>query len=400
MTTAFGVTPQGFNRKTVENIIDELEADERADIGDNVDVSTESLIGQLNGIFGRHLGIAWEQLEVCYHGFDPDAAEGRLLDMLGKLTGTFRRGNTASEVLLLCDLDIGTTLTPDEAYAHTEDRPDIRWTPIDEFTAPSTGSHSVAFRSELEAAIPGLAGTVNAISTAVAGWNSVLNPDDAELGGVIDTDPLFRTRRERELATIGSATVRAITANVAQQFIDEVQNLAVFENDTGSTDENGLPPHSVEVVIFDGDVPSVDDDDLAQVIFDSKAAGIRAYGNTSGTALALINGVEVPKEVGFTRATQLPIYLIIDVQKKAAGYPGDDAVKAYVAAAANAYFGPRAAIVESVISKMALDAGGVEDSISVKLGLLPAPTLSANIPIGFREIGRFSTSRITINASI
>lgn len=403
--TTYGVTPQGFRRKTLIEIVSEFEADELAEMASDLDVSAESVVGQMNGIIGRQLSIAWEQLEICYHGFDPDATEGRLLEMLCKLTGTYRHGETSSEVVCTCDLDDGTVLLPNVHFASIEDKPDIRWTPSETlypsgYTAVGDGPKSVTFVAELTGPIPGLAGTINVISTQLTGWNSVVNPDDAELGLRVDNDPGLRARRERELATIGSATVRAITANISQAFGEKITNLTVYENDGDNVDSNGLPPHCIEALIFDGDVPSVDNDELAQVILDSKAGGVQTSGNTTGTATALVNGVESTLGVKFSRASQLPIYVNIALVKKLTGpYIGNAAVAEYVATQGNAYFAPGDEIIEDRIRAFVLACTGVKDITSVHIGLTPNPTSSDNIPITIRQIGRFSTSRITVSVA-
>lgn len=395
----FGVTGVGFDRKTIEDIITEMEQDELAEIATDLDVTTDSVVGQLNGIFARQLGIAWEQLEVIYHAFDSDAAEGRLLDMLGKLTGTFRRGSTPSEVQMGCDLDIGVTLIADQHYVNVDDHPENRWTPSVNYTAATTGPQLVTFRNELLGPITGFAGTINVINTPVSNWRTAVNPDDAELGVETDLDPAFRLRREAELATIGSATVRAITANILQAFGAKLQTLVVFENDGDNTDANGLLSHSLEVLIFDGDVPTVGNNALAQVIFDSKAGGIHTSGNVSGTATALVNGVETSKAVRFSRAAQLAIYVDITlVRKLGVPYLGDNGVKQAVALAANAFFGPGDYVIKERIDAFTLACAGVKDITAVKIGFTASPTSGTNIPVSIRQIGRFSTSRITVHS--
>ncbi len=400
MPAPFGVTTTGFSRKTVRDIIAEMEADELALIADDLDLDPDQLVGQLNGIFARQLGIGWEQLEFCHNGFDPDAAEGRLLEMLSKLTGTFRQGDTFSTVTLICNLDNGTELVTEETFAATDDHPDVRWTPVEDYTATADGPVSILFRCEQLGPIQGFAGTINIIATPTTGWNTVVNPDDAELGLRTDDDNALRARRVKEIATIGSATVRAITANVVQAFGAKIQTLVVFENDGDNVDSRGMLPHSLEVLIFDGDIPAVDNDELAQVIFDSKAGGIHTSGNTSGTAVALVNGLDADKEVLFSRAEQLDMYLEIDLVKKAGvPYLGDAAVKQYVATAANAYFGPGDYIIGERIHAFAMVCAGVKDITAVRVGFTALPIATDNIPISIRQIGRFSTSRIVVNAA-
>ena len=107
---AFGVTAEGFARKTLEDIIEELQADQRATMYDDLDVSDESIVGQQNAIFGNQLAEGWEQLEELYNAGDADAAEGRALENLCKLIGVYRVGTTKSQVTLTCTLAEGTEL--------------------------------------------------------------------------------------------------------------------------------------------------------------------------------------------------------------------------------------------------------------------------------------------------
>ena len=403
MATVYGVIPEGFRRKTIDEIIADCESGEKAGLGEDFDVSAESLAGQLNGAFGRELGIAWESLETLYGAFDPDAAEGRLLDNLAKLTGSFREGSTPSTVLLTCDLDMGTTLTPSTHFAAIENQTDVRWTPSallypSGYVAPSSGPQSVTFLSELKGPIEGFAGTINVISTPVVGWNSVVNPNDAEAGLLTDLDPKFRARRERELAAQGSATARAVTAAVSQAFFDNLESLFVYENEGDVVDPNGVPPHSLEVVIFDGETPTIDNNSLAQIIFNAKAGGIQSYGNTLASASALVQGSSLPKPVRFSRAEQVDVYLTIDLTKTTA-YAGDVAAKESLVAICSARFLPGSTVVTSIVESFAAGLAGAFDVTSVKLGLAPSPTGTANLPMTVRQVPRFSTSRIIINST-
>lgn len=391
--TTFGVLPEGFRRMTLEDLLNAFETDQLADISADLDVSTESIPGQFNGIYGRQLAIGWEVLEILYHSNDPEAAEGRLLEMLCKLTGTFRVGDTFGTVVLSCDLDIGTTLIAGTHFAALEDSPDVRWTPVESFTATVAGANLITFVAEQGGPVPGAAGDINNIATPLVGWNSVVNPDDAALGVRVETDPLLREHREKELALIGSTAVRAITADILAAF-PKLESLIVFENDGDSVDGNGLPPHSIEALIYDGTVPTVDNDELAQVIFDGKAAGIQTHGGITASAKALVNGVETTKAVKFSRATQVGMYIEYDLVT-GSGYVGDAAVALYVATECNRRFGPGKPVIASVLASLPLQLAGVEDVTGVRLGNAPSPVGTANWPITARQIARFDTSRIS-----
>jgi hypothetical protein len=81
----YGVTPQGFSRKPLAQIIAELEAANVATFGPAVIQSAESPLGQINGLMANLLAIEWEHAEDVYQSYDPDQAEDVRLDTLAKM---------------------------------------------------------------------------------------------------------------------------------------------------------------------------------------------------------------------------------------------------------------------------------------------------------------------------
>jgi len=396
MAVTYGVTSTGFVRKTLQAILDSLSESQKASIAVDLDVSSDSLLGQLNGIFARELGIGWEQLEICYHGFDADSTEDLLLDLLCKLTGTVRRPASQSSVTCACGLVSGTILQAGVQFAALASKPDVRWTPLDDFTAPSTGTFDVVFVSESTGPVVGLSGDISVIATPLVGWNSVTNALDATLGRVIDDDPALRLRRLNELAAAGSTTVRAIRSALLEAF-EDVDSADVLENDTDWTDlVTGLPGHSIEALISDGAVPIVADNDIAQVVWDNKAAGITPRGSSSGTATIDDDGT--PMTVAFSRLTIKDVYLIFGI-KKTTGYPGDDVVAEYVAEQANKRYGRNDDVLAVPTEALPLNLAGVKDITDFHLGFTASPTGTSNLTIGLREIARFDTSRIIVTSA-
>lgn len=395
----YGVTPEGFVRPTVADIIDAMEQDQRTEMYEDLDVSAESIVGQLNGVYGNQLGEAWEALEDAYNGFDPDASGDRQLDNLSKITGTVRRGDTYSKVTLACALTGGTELVAGTHFAAITDMPDVRWTPIETFEAPSDGMHNVVFRAESAGPVDAAAGTITTVATPLVGWSSVNNPLDADPGERVETDFDLRFRREREIATMGTATVRAIKANVSQAF-PELEALEVYENDTDYVDADGRPPHCIEVLFYDVDPPpSGNNDRMAKAIFESKAGGIATFGNASGTVTYDDNGETKTETVRFSRAIPRLVYVEIDLVKAAKGYPSDAVVAETVASLANRGFTPGDDVTESFLYAAAFGAGGVFKITAVRLGLSPSPVGSADIAIGLREVARFDSGRITVTST-
>src|SRR4051812_9511507 len=136
--TTFGVTPEGFVAPSVQDLLALIVADQLSGMSAQLDVSPDSPIGQVNGIYANYLAQAWEALAACYDGFDPDAAEDALLTMLSKLTGTPRAAATKSTVTVNVTLTAGTVLLAGTHFASVTGKPDVKFTPVADFTAAVT----------------------------------------------------------------------------------------------------------------------------------------------------------------------------------------------------------------------------------------------------------------------
>jgi hypothetical protein len=387
----FGVTAAGFARPSVQQLIELMEQDQRAGISQNLDLSSDSVVGQLNGIYARHLGVAWEALETVYHSFDPDAAEEILLTMLAKLTGTERRGATQSRAACTIVTDGPCTIEAGVHAAHVSGQPDNRWTPEEDFVAAGAGSHpGIVFVNERTGPIAAAGNTITVIATPVVGWVSITNPDDAAPGRPIDTDATLRIRRQQQLTLGGSATVNAIRADLLQ--LTDIEAVLMFENDGDTIDGNGLPPKSFEAVVWDND-GVIDNNDIAQVIYDNKAGGIRAFGVLSGTAT---DPNEDTHTVHFSRANSADIFLEFDVVPRE-DYVGDATFAQRVATACNELFG----IGDDVtFYDVLLATGGLGAQVTaLRLGFTASPTLSVDLPIGIRAIARFDSGDIVVDST-
>lgn len=393
MPAPFGVTPTGFSRPSVQELLSLIEADQRAEISQTLDLSTESVLGQNNGIFANQLGAAWEALEAVYDGNDPDRAEDDAATSLAKITGTDREG--ASKSLLVADraalvtLTSGTLLQAGVHFAHVTGKPDVRFTPRVDFTAPTTGDHFLDFESENTGQVQAPAGTLTIIATPVVGWSAVNNPQDAVPGRAADDDQDLFFRREQALALSGSSGVDQIRADVLA--VKDVTSCQVFENFTDATNAQGLPPKSFEVVLWDD--AGADDDAVAQAIWGSKPGGIQPIGTETGTATDR-NGD--PQVMRFSRATAIPIYIEFDITARD-GYVGAAALKIAVALALNSTMGTGAAVGFYDVL-LSTEGQGVKVT-AVRFGTTPSPTTEDEIPIGNQEISRYDTSRILVNGA-
>lgn len=81
----YGVLPQGYVKKPISVILAEIEAAMITEFGPGVIQTSQSPLGQLNGLFADAIAEIEERNLDLYQSVDPDQAEGLRLEILGRL---------------------------------------------------------------------------------------------------------------------------------------------------------------------------------------------------------------------------------------------------------------------------------------------------------------------------
>lgn len=92
--TEYGIVPTGFNRKPLAVILAEIEEKNITEFGPDVIQTSQSPLGQINGLVADLVAELWEEAEGLYQSYDPSQADGVRLDMLGRLRLVSRNGKT------------------------------------------------------------------------------------------------------------------------------------------------------------------------------------------------------------------------------------------------------------------------------------------------------------------
>lgn len=390
-----GLDPTGFTVKLLTEILQEIRTAQLNRIDPALDVSSEKALGQLNGIYSEREAVLWELVKVAMSAFDPDVAEGYLLEALCALTGTVRRPASRSLVECTVNLDASTTL-PQGSVAHVQGQPTKRFRSTADVTSTVAGDYPAVFESEAFGPVAAPAGTLT-VPVPVGGWNSITNTADAALGRLEDTDAILRERRASDLSRAGACTPDAIRADL--KAIAGIEKVTVFENNTDFMDADGVPAHSVEILVFDGITPAVANNVIAQAIWDTRAPG-RTFGNTSGTA---IDSEGVARTVYFSRPVQKNVWITVNVDGEGV-VPTNavDLLKEHLALEGNARLQPSVDVIALVLRCILMDTkedlgySWVNDVPSLLLGFSNPPVSGANLAITPREIARLDTSRITL----
>ncbi len=384
-----GVTEEGFEVETVETLKTAIENELKNKFGASFNVRPTSVAGILIGVFAQKLADVWDAAEAIYGSQYPDTAFGQSLDQLSALTGVQRLAATRSTAV------IGITGTPGTDIAagsrvRNEDTGSY-WRTTEDVTIPGASATTGLVESEDFGEVLGVAGTLTIIDTVISGWDEVSNPLDAELGHGIETDAELRLRRLSLLSIQGAGTLEAIQSAILD--LDGVIQVNMLENVSLVTDGDGLPGKSFEAVVYQSGSSL---DEIAQAIWDTKPAGISAYGSATATAVDSQGDEHV---MAFTLSDEIEIYVAVT----ATTGTGFNAVTAdgvaEIKAAITAYGIPLLMdddVIKQAVQARPFEVDGVVDVPTLKIDIYASPTATANISIGPREIAKFDTSRVTV----
>lgn len=119
----------------------------------------------------------------------------------------------------------------------------------------------------------------------ITGFTAVTNLLEPTYGRKRETDIELRQSYIAKSALRSNTMIESIIAELLNN-VEDVESASGYENDTDETDERGLPPHSIEIIVEGGDST-----EIAKAIFRRKAGGIQTHGSVV---------VNVPGEYGDT----------------------------------------------------------------------------------------------------
>jgi len=387
----FGVLPTGFERKRLPDILEDLNAQLQQVFGSNINVSPESPEGQINGLLAESYANLWELIEFSYNAFDPSSATGETLSSLVTLNGITRLGETATRVELTLT-GAGGTLIPQGSIVSSQSTGVQMRTLADAIITPG-GSATVNADVVNTGPIIVLAESVNIIDTPINGWNAVTNINAGITGRDVETDVELRIRRAQSVARGAQNILDSIFAEVAS--VEGVTNVLVLENDTDTTNSEGLPPHSFNVVVTGGA-----DQDIGDAIWLNKPVGILSFGATPTTVL---DSQGISHAISFDRPDIVPVFVRVTTQIDTNVYPagGDDQIRQLIIDYANGLVLPdqRFGLGDDIIvSRLFTPANRVNghNVQSILIGGTSATLLDADFIISTRSISQFSLANIDI----
>jgi len=387
----------GLSTRTVMTTKAELEAALKSALGENIDLSTTSPLGQFVAIIAQDTTLLEEALAAVYNAMDPTAATGDALDRIAAFNGVYRREATRTTLSASLFFSQTGTYTSGTLLANPVGNESSLFENVDNIvvtTTPFTASNVLmrALDTGPINVILGATGngSLTEIASPVAGWDSIQGTSNLSQGTNIESDSELRFRRVQELFQAGSTSVNGIRADISSR-VSGVRSVTVFENTSSST-VNLQPAYSIEVVV---DGPSATDEDIATSIFRSKSAGAPTYGNTQFDVADSSGNLHT---ISFSRPVEIPVAISMDViYRPGSVYPGDDFVKQTIISNATASWVPGLDASPSQIAHWVFD--DVPGILAVENSQVDgSPTRRA---ISIRQIAVITASTdITINSSV
>lgn len=309
----WGVTERGFHRPTYVELLDAIEYKARELFGSKANLTVRSPLGIFLRIFAWMLNILFSLMEDVYNSRFVDTAVGTSLYNLGKAIGlSLLPAQKASGYVEFT----GAAGTPIPVGFLVRTVAGLQYAVLAAGRIDDTGKVTLPVQAvETGADYNVAAETVKEITNPMDGVSACTNPAAIDGGRGRETDEEFRDRYYQSVDYAGGVNADAIAGEIMQN-VDAVYSAICYENDTDETDSEGLPPHSIEAVVYGGL-----DSDVAQQIFRRKAAGIQTYGSTS---VAVLSSSGVTYNIKFSRPTLVPVWIkVTDLETDANRFPVD-----------------------------------------------------------------------------
>lgn len=393
-----GITDQGFVLLTLNDILAELDADLRASLGADLNLSADSVAAILRGAPAVQFAATWELAQQIIHAYDPDQAVGAQLDGIAAFNGLRREG----ALVATGSIDVtGTSGTVIPAGSLARD-------PVAEVTVETVSSVTIAggvatipVRTLTPGAVNSLADGITVIVTPVSGWTAI-SGSTLTAGQDRESDFALRARIASSSQTTASVD-GAIRAGL--EAIEGVTTAIVLSNRTNATDAFGTPPKAFQTIISPDLTGQTDlEVQIAESIFRTQPAGIlsagigptaRTYNVTDDQgftqAISWSYVVDVPTYYALTLAVDLTVGAITADQAK-------ELAKGAIVSAIGALAIGQDVVVPQLIGALVMAIPGLT-SAAILLGTAPAPVGTSNITIDFNKIATVTDGDIAVTLS-
>lgn len=384
--TAPTIDATGISAPQFADILAYLQNQYRAIYGDDIYLGNDSQDGQFLGILAAAINDSNQAAIAVYNSFSPATAQGNGLSSTVKINGIARLVASNSQVTVDIVGVAGTTITG----GIVSDINNNSWNLPATLTIPPEGTITVTATAQDVGAIVAAPNTVTTIQTPTYGWQSVNNPNAASPGSPVETDAQLRLRQSNSTMNPSLTVLEGIVGAVSN--LTGVDKVKAYENDTDVTDDDGLPPHSIAMVVQGGDAL-----EIATTIAVKKTPGAYTYGDIEEIVYTTLGP---PSTIRFFEPDIQEIAVEIELQALA-GYTTNVAaeIKAAVAAYINGLTIGQSIYITRLYVPAMLNFGTDYTTYEinfVKAAIKPGTPGTSDIAIGFKELATCAIADISI----
>jgi uncharacterized phage protein gp47/JayE len=385
-TVAPQITASGITAPSFSDILNSYIASFKSIFGQDVYLEPDSQEYQWLAVLATAQNDSNQCLIAIYQGTSPATAQGAFLSNLVKINGLVRKSSSQSTATVTIVGVSGTQII----NGIVQDSNGNSWTLPPLVTIPAAGGIDVTATAISQGAIAAPAGIINIIGTPTLGWQSVTNSADAVAGEAVETDAQLRQRQSISTALPAQSPLQSILAAVSN--IDGVLRSTIYENSTGAVDINGVPAHSIAIVVDGGDPLAV-----AQVIESKKTPGTGTFGSTS---VNISDPSGLPVTVNFFNLVDVPIYVTITIRIMP-GYTDEmgQELAQRVVDFINAIPIGDNVYVNWLFAPASLNGSINYRVISIALDVVPNPVAQADVNIAFNQAAVCTLANVTLLVS-
>lgn len=385
------ITAQGISAPDYQDILDKVTGFFQQIYGADSYLDPDSKDGQMVALVALAIHDANNTAISVYNSFSPSTAQKDALTRNVKINGIARKGETRSTVDLILTGTAGTTITNGSA----KDTNNIVWNFPASVSIGVGGTVTITATCNSSGSVAAVAGTVTGINTPTRGWTAVTNPTAATVGAAAETDAELKIRQSQSVALPSLTPFEAVDGAIAN--VSGVTRHKLYENDSGSTDSNGLPAHSISAIVDGGDAT-----DIARTLRRKKGQGVSTYGKTT---IQVADTYGNPHDISFSRPDVVPIFVAITI-RAFTGYTSQigEEIKQAVADYINSLKIGDSVLLSRIYSpaNLGVVSGGnarYYDIIELMIGKSVESEAAANITIAYDEAASCQTANIDITVS-
>lgn len=296
------ITDKGITTETLPEIQARLESKFRAIYGQDINLDPSTPDGQWLGIISQELANCNETISGIVRMLNPYTATGRWLTDRVLYAGVVRRGAQYSRVDGLIVTGSKGVVLPSGMVMR--DSNGNKWVTERQYKLNDLGSAEIRARSQELGVFELSTGDTLDTESLIVGIDKITASKKSVNGTEEETDGELLIRFMKSHAINNEDDRAGIQAAVSA--LPDVKECVVYENFTGETDEKGVPPHSVNVVVVGGD-----NHDIAKAIIRKKKGGCGMMGETSETVD--ISGL--PRVAKFDRASEKRITVKVTIKR-------------------------------------------------------------------------------------